>query len=161
MKKVALIGAGISGLGMARALGERNNAYDHFEKMPELIHGIFPKEYKNIYILGMGQPRYGAGPLVSLASEMICDSISISDELEKPMGYTLSREEVVGNYPIRVAGMIYASILLGAYTMIGHAMFLGMDRSINWFDIKSQTERFGTRAKPLFEGIFNNLTKYF
>ena len=59
--------------------------------MPELIHGMFPKEYKNIYILGMGQPRYGAGPLVSLASEMICDSISISDELEKPMGYTLSR----------------------------------------------------------------------
>ncbi len=54
--------------------------------------------------------------------------------------------------------MIYASVLLGAYTMIGHAMFLGMDRSINWFDIKSQTERFGTRAKPLFEGIINNLT---
>jgi cation diffusion facilitator CzcD-associated flavoprotein CzcO len=59
--------------------------------MPELIHGMFPKEYKNLYILGMGQPRYGAGPLVSLASEMICDAISLSDELEKPLGYTLSR----------------------------------------------------------------------
>jgi cation diffusion facilitator CzcD-associated flavoprotein CzcO len=59
--------------------------------MPELIHGMFPKEHKNIYILGMGQPRYGAGPLVSLASEMICDTISISDDLEKPLGYTLSR----------------------------------------------------------------------
>ena len=40
-------------------------------------------------------------------------------------------------------------------------MLLGMDRGINWFDIKSQTERFGIRAKPLFEGIFNNLTEYF
>jgi len=59
--------------------------------MPELIHGMFPKEFKNIYILGMGQPRYGAGPLVSLASEMICDTISISDDLQKPLGYTLSR----------------------------------------------------------------------
>ena len=59
--------------------------------MPELINGMFPKEYKNIYILGMGQPRYGAGPLVSMASEMICDTINISDDLEKPLGYTLSR----------------------------------------------------------------------
>ncbi len=84
-----------------------------------------------------------------------------AEEIEhKAVAYDVY-EEVVGNYPIRVAGMIYASILLGAYTMIGHAMFLGMDRNINWFDIKSQTERFGTRAKPLFEGIFKNLTEYF
>ena len=67
-----------------------NLKYNH-NGMPELINGMFPKEYKNIYILGMGQPRYGAGPLVSLASEMICDTINISDDLQKPLGYTLSR----------------------------------------------------------------------
>lgn len=59
--------------------------------MPELIYGMFPKNYKNIYILGMGQPRYGAGPLVSKAAELISLLIEKRDEFKKPIGYTIGR----------------------------------------------------------------------
>jgi uncharacterized protein len=84
-----------------------------------------------------------------------------AEEIEhKAVAYDVY-EEVSANYPLRIAGMIYASALLSFYTFLGQAMFMGFDRSINWFDIKSQTERFGTKAKPLFEGIFENLTEYF
>ena len=57
--------------------------------MPELIYGMFPKKYKNIYILGMGQPRYGAGPLVSQASEMITSIIEKREMFHDPIGNTL------------------------------------------------------------------------
>lgn len=84
-----------------------------------------------------------------------------AEEIEhKAVAYDVY-EEVQGSYPIRVAGMIYATFLLSFYTFLGQAMFMGFDRSINWFDIKDQTERFGTRTKPLFEGVFKNLFEYF
>ncbi len=84
-----------------------------------------------------------------------------AEEIEhKAVAYDVY-DELVGNYPLRIGGMLYASIVLGTYTLMGHALFLALDQNIQWREILSQTERFGNRAKPLFEGIFKNVFSYF
>ncbi len=32
--------------------------------VPQLVADLYVENYKNLYVLGIGQPRYGAGPLM-------------------------------------------------------------------------------------------------
>jgi hypothetical protein len=56
---------------------------------PDLIQGIFPQRHKNLYVVGIGQPRYGAGPLLTLGAEALAQSILIQPKLKRPLGQVL------------------------------------------------------------------------
>ena len=51
--------------------------------MPLLIDGMVPPEHKNLYFFGAGQPRYGAGPLISAAAELLCTMIATQRRLRE------------------------------------------------------------------------------
>lgn len=58
---------------------------------PQLIGGLMPPDHKNIYFFGLGQPRYGAGPLISAGADLLCTAISTQQRLDVPIGAVLER----------------------------------------------------------------------
>ncbi|NUM55964.1 MAG: NAD(P)-binding domain-containing protein [Candidatus Hydrogenedentes bacterium] len=56
---------------------------------PDLVNGIFPQRHKNLYVVGIGQPRYGAGPLLTLGAEALVESILIQPKLKRPIGQVM------------------------------------------------------------------------
>jgi hypothetical protein len=59
--------------------------------VPQLIGGMLAPKHKNIYFFGMGQPRYGAGPLITAAAETLCTFIKTQKQLKHPLGYLLHK----------------------------------------------------------------------
>ena len=59
--------------------------------LPDLIDGIVPRRHKNLYVFGLGQPRYGAGPLITAGAETLCTMIETQAQLELPLGQILER----------------------------------------------------------------------
>jgi hypothetical protein len=58
---------------------------------PQLIEGIFPPNHKNLYVFGLGQPRYGAGPLITAGADLLCRIIETQPKLQHPIGRLLER----------------------------------------------------------------------
>jgi len=38
-------------------------------RYPDLLDGLVPPNVKNLFVFGVGQPRYGAGPLITAGAE--------------------------------------------------------------------------------------------
>lgn len=64
---------------------------DFARGMPELIGGVAPPAQRNLFVFGLGQPRYGAGPLISAGAELLCALIVAQRELTRPVGAVLAR----------------------------------------------------------------------
>lgn len=58
---------------------------------PQLIGGLMPPDHKNIYFFGLGQPRYGAGPLITAGADLLCTTIETQRKLDVPVGAILAR----------------------------------------------------------------------
>lgn len=58
---------------------------------PQLIEGVFPPDHKNLYIFGLGQPRYGAGPLITEGAELLCSLMQAQQQLKNPVGKVLAK----------------------------------------------------------------------
>lgn len=56
--------------------------------------GCALENYKNLYILGTTQPRYGFGPLVTPASQMLAEIIKLQDEMKLPIGFVMKKSGV-------------------------------------------------------------------
>lgn len=73
--------------------------------LPFLDHGIFewengipvrvgnmlPPGYANLYIFGLGQPRGGAGPLITAASGLLAEMVQVQDHLKVPLSKVIAR----------------------------------------------------------------------
>jgi cation diffusion facilitator CzcD-associated flavoprotein CzcO len=59
--------------------------------LPVLLGGLVPPNRKNIYFFGLGQPRYGAGPLISAGAELLCTMVATQSRLQHPLGALLER----------------------------------------------------------------------
>jgi hypothetical protein len=59
--------------------------------MPNLIGGMMPPAHKNLYVFGVGQPRYGAGPLISAGADMLCSMVATQKQLSHPLGAVMER----------------------------------------------------------------------
>ncbi|MBC7544612.1 MAG: NAD(P)-binding domain-containing protein [Candidatus Sericytochromatia bacterium] len=59
--------------------------------MPQLIGGVLPPDRKHLYVFGLGQPRYGAGPLIAAGAEFLAGLIAIQRQLRHPVGAVLRR----------------------------------------------------------------------
>lgn len=51
-------------------------------------------DFKNLYIFGTSQPRYGFGPLVTPGAELLCKMIKMQDEMELPIGLVMKESGV-------------------------------------------------------------------
>ena len=54
-----------------------------------LYGGSTLPDFKNIYIVGTSQPRYGFGPLLTPAADLICRFVEVQDKMELPIGLVL------------------------------------------------------------------------
>ncbi|KAF0976021.1 hypothetical protein FDP41_004697 [Naegleria fowleri] len=61
---------------------------------PKLYTGIFVPHKKFLYYVGLGQPRYGAGPLLTSSCDMLAKLIKLQDSMKYPVGDVLA--SVVG-----------------------------------------------------------------
>jgi hypothetical protein len=59
--------------------------------MPQLVGGLFHARFRNLYVFGFGQPRYGAGPLISAGAETVACAIETQPRLAHPIGALLRR----------------------------------------------------------------------
>jgi hypothetical protein len=59
--------------------------------MPELYGGMTPPHHANLYVFGVGQPRYGAGPLISAGADVLCTMVETQKRLRNPLGAVLKR----------------------------------------------------------------------
>jgi cation diffusion facilitator CzcD-associated flavoprotein CzcO len=59
--------------------------------MPQLIGGVVPPGHRNIYFFGLGQPRYGAGPLITAGADLLCTMVATQRQLQHPIGELLRR----------------------------------------------------------------------
>ncbi len=51
--------------------------------------GMCLPDYKNLYIVGTMQPRYGFGPLITRGAELIARLILLQDQMELPLGLVM------------------------------------------------------------------------
>ncbi|MCB9663729.1 MAG: NAD(P)-binding domain-containing protein [Alphaproteobacteria bacterium] len=58
-------------------------------KVVKLVGGMLHRRHRHLYVVGASQPRYGLGPLVRPAAELLADWIGLQDELPVPLGEVL------------------------------------------------------------------------
>ena len=58
---------------------------------PDLIVGLFSPRYKHFYVVGIGQPRYGAGPLLTLGADALARCVLVQPKMNRPIGAVLAR----------------------------------------------------------------------
>jgi hypothetical protein len=64
--------------------------YIQFENgSPVLLGGSFMPGIKNAYYVGLGQPRYGAGPLISIGADVLSKVILLQKHVDQPIGTIL------------------------------------------------------------------------
>ena len=59
------------------------------EQLALLYGGCVLPNYKNLYVIGTQQVRYGIGPLLTPASKLVARMIKMQDEMELPIGLVL------------------------------------------------------------------------
>lgn len=59
------------------------------EQLAALYAGCVLPDYKNLYIIGTQQVRYGIGPLLTPGSRLVAEMIKLQDKMELPIGLVL------------------------------------------------------------------------
>ncbi len=59
-----------------------------------LYGGCVLPDYKHLYVVGTAQPRYGFGPLITPAADLMCRMITLQDQMELPIGLVLKASGV-------------------------------------------------------------------
>lgn len=88
---------------------------------PDLINGVFPQRHKNLYVVGIGQPRYGAGPLLTLGANALAQAILVQPKLCRPIGQVLHR---LGRGPLESYLMDPHEVMRNAKKMARTAKYL-------------------------------------
>lgn len=57
---------------------------------PDLVDGVFAARHRNLAVAGIGQPRYGAGPVLYELAETLAAIVKVQPELEFPVGVLLA-----------------------------------------------------------------------
>jgi hypothetical protein len=60
-------------------------------EIPQLIGGVLPERFKNFYFTSFGQPRYGAGPLITAGAQALVAMIRAQPQMRHPIGAVLRR----------------------------------------------------------------------
>lgn len=55
------------------------------------LSGVMPPGYANLYVFGMGQPRGGAGPLLTAGAQLITHIVRAQRDIDRPVGEELAK----------------------------------------------------------------------
>jgi len=76
------------------------NVLTYEEGLPQLVNGLLSTTYKNLFVFGVTQVRYGAGPLISGGAELVSKLIEVQKKLKTPIGSILYKSKL-GHLPKR------------------------------------------------------------
>ncbi|MCB1141519.1 MAG: NAD(P)/FAD-dependent oxidoreductase [Leptospiraceae bacterium] len=108
--------------------------------IPELINGLFPRKYKNLILFGgVGQPRYGAGPVISAAAGLVAKLLPIQKEIQLSLGELFFR---MGQNPLE-------SEVIDPFTTMRRAEALG--KMTGFLPFLDQVLRM-----PFLEGLYKH-----
>jgi cation diffusion facilitator CzcD-associated flavoprotein CzcO len=73
------------------------------DNIAQVYGGCVLPDYKNIYLFGTQQVRYGVGPLITPGAKLLAKMIRLQDAMELPIGLVLkeSGRQIAGNSPGR------------------------------------------------------------
>jgi len=57
--------------------------------IPQLVNSMMLPNYRNFYIVGISQARYGAGPLITMSGQMLAVTIKTQEKLQNPLANIL------------------------------------------------------------------------
>lgn len=63
---------------------------EYDEGIPQLVSALIHPKYENLFIFGLQQPRYGAGPLITLGGELVSLLIQYQAKLKYPISKIIS-----------------------------------------------------------------------
>ena len=61
--------------------------------IPQLVGGMLHRRYRGLYVFGIGQPRYGAGSLITVGGDLVGRLLCAQEGLSKPIGFLLEKYE--------------------------------------------------------------------
>jgi hypothetical protein len=53
-------------------------------RYPDLLEGLVPRGVRNLFIFGVGQPRYGAGPIITAGAESMASMLKAQAQVRTP-----------------------------------------------------------------------------
>lgn len=83
--------------------------------IPQFLHGMIHPHYKNQFLLGYGQARYGCGPLISAGADAIGAFMEAQKKMTYPIGIVL---RTTGSKPKR-AGKNTNDVIIDPYKAFG------------------------------------------
>lgn len=63
-----------------------NQKKGEYQTYPNLLQGVLHPTLRNLFVLGIGQPRYGAGPLLTAGADVICALLKAQSKIDIPLG---------------------------------------------------------------------------
>ena len=111
--------------------------------MPQIIGGAVLPEHKNLYFFGLGQPRSGAGPLITEGADLLCRMVKTQPQLRNPIGALLLR---LGQRPPRTFVVDPNLVLRKIRT--GRRMLPRLQRLESWLMPQSKTAGEKTNLRP-------------
>lgn len=79
----------LDGLVQWTARREVKNDGEASRNFPDLLEGLISPRHFNLMVMGLGQPRYGAGPLITAGAEGVAKMLLAQTQMAHPLGRTL------------------------------------------------------------------------
>ena len=105
---------------------------------PQLLSGFMLAKFRNLYVFGMGQVRYGAGPCITIGAESLCAVARTQEKMRYPIAATLAKLGMVHNLQ---RGARCNDILIDPYKLLMSAR--GSRWALPWM--------------PMWEGILSRV----
>lgn len=86
--------------------------------IPQLLGGFTLPTLRNLWVFGVGQPRYGAGPLITAGADVLARSVVVQQQMRVPLGAVLHKLGV--NPPKR--NKHSPDIIVDPHQMFNHLM---------------------------------------
>lgn len=87
-------------------------------KVPQLLNGVVHPKLRNFFVFGMGQARYGAGPLCTCGAKVLVDTIQVQKSIDVPVGELLS---LLGSRPKRPTKITPTDVIIEPHVAFAQA----------------------------------------
>lgn len=86
--------------------------------IPQLVGGVTHAKFRNLWVFGVGQPRYGAGPLITAGADVLARGVVMQEQMRGSIGSVL---EKLGVGPLK-RSKHSPDIIVDPHQMFNHLM---------------------------------------
>merc|ERR1711879_761077 len=91
--------------------------------IPQMLDGVTHPTLRHLFMFGLGQARYGAGPLFTVGASVLAETVKMQDKLKNPVGRLLSQMGARAKRPAKASSdVIIDPHVAFSQAMIGHVL---------------------------------------